>query len=400
MRLLFVDDEPLILNGLQRMLRPMRNAWNMRFANSGHAAISLLQEESADVVVSDMRMPGMNGPQLLSRVAEIWPATIRIALSGQADLDMSCESTAVTHQYLSKPCELVALKRAVERAQLLRTRLSDPGLQALLGGLRSVPSLPHIYKKLTDELNTDNCSLQKVGKIISDDIAMTASILKIVNSAYFGLPREVSSPEEAAAYIGMDILKTLVLTTGIFKSYEGRMEGRLKLAELWQHSSRVAAVSKRCAQRLQLDRKLVELSYMAGMLHDVGVLLLAANEPDKYETALEIADHEHVPSWEAERRVFGTTHMEVGAYLLGIWNLPQRIVEATAFHHLPSEFGTPDSVTVLSAVHIAHAVADEVFGTPYKKESLGPDDRYLATLNLAGATGALKQEVVAAVQGR
>ena len=103
-RILFVDDEPLVLQGLQRMLRPMRNEWEMAFVESGRRALEEMATLPFQVVVSDMRMPGMNGAQFLSHVQELYPRTVRLILSGHADKDLIMKCVGTAHQFLAKPC--------------------------------------------------------------------------------------------------------------------------------------------------------------------------------------------------------------------------------------------------------------------------------------------------------
>lgn len=114
-KILFVDDEPMVLQGLQRVLRPLRNEWETAFANSGQEALEKLSQEPFDVIVTDMRMPGMDGGQLLTRVKERYPHMVRIILSGQADKTMVMKSVKPAHQYLAKPCDDATLRASLQR---------------------------------------------------------------------------------------------------------------------------------------------------------------------------------------------------------------------------------------------------------------------------------------------
>ena len=220
MRVIFVDDEPNILSGLRRILRPLRKEWEMVFEEGGEPALATLESAPCDVVVSDMKMPGMDGAEFLSKVREKYPASIRIALSGETDSHMIYRCVQHAHQYLAKPCDADALVSAVKRAFSLRKLMRDEKLEAIVANMTSLPSLPEQYEQIMQELQSEDPSLQTVGEIIEGDVAMSAKILQLVNSAFFGLARHMSSPSEAAMYLGVDVLKSLVLTTGVFSQFE------------------------------------------------------------------------------------------------------------------------------------------------------------------------------------
>jgi len=196
-RILFVDDESMVLDGLRRMLRGMRNEWEMEFAASGHEALGILAGRQFDVIVTDMRMPGMDGCQLLNHVKKLHPQVVRIVLSGQSDNDMIMKSVGPAHQFLSKPCDAEILKTTVARVCSMWNLLDDEALIKVVSGIESLPSLPQLYSEVVDEVNSAEGSLNRVGEIISKDSGMSAKILQLVNSAFFGLPRQVTSPVRA-----------------------------------------------------------------------------------------------------------------------------------------------------------------------------------------------------------
>ena len=381
-RILFVDDEVNVLQGLRRMLNPMRHEWEMVFVESGQEALALLAQAPCDVIVSDMRMPGMDGTQLLTQVMERFPLTVRIILSGYADSSMILKAVGPVHQYLAKPCDAATIQLTIARACALRSLLADPILQGLVAGMQTLPSLPTLYLEVLDAVQDPQGSLEQVGDIMSRDISMTAKMLQLVNSAFFGLRRHVSSPVEAVKLLGLDTMKALTLSMQIFSHFDQKQEGAFALDVLWQHSLATSICAKRIAQEEQQDRHVVDHAFMAGLLHDVGKLVLAAHLPDLYSAALAQAQAHGTTVWEAERALLGTTHAEVGAYLLGLWGLPDPIVEALAFHHCPS--ACPDQrFSPLTAVHIANALvhtedSSEAGGTP-----TALDSAYVAQLGLS-----------------
>ncbi|QDT12182.1 HDOD domain-containing protein [Stieleria marina] len=352
-RILFVDDEPNVLSGLRRMLRSQRKEWEMQFANGGAAALELLEQESFDVIVSDMRMPGIDGAELLTRVSKQYPNMVRLVLSGQSEHEKIFRAIGPAHQFLSKPCEPGNLIGTIQRACGLHSQLQDKALMNITSQLSSLPSLPQVYSDLVCELSSDEASLQRIGERIESDIAMTAKVLQLVNSSFFGLPQHVTCPQHAVALLGLDVIRPLVLSAGIFTQYtDPGIEG-FSLEHLLEHSLAVATSARRVAETESDNQHLIDDAFIAGMLHDIGKLILAVNLPSRYSDSLELARKEEIPHWQAEQKEFGCTHAEVGAHLMGLWGLPNSIVEAIAFHHRPLDSSTTE-FTALTAVYAAN----------------------------------------------
>jgi len=358
-RIIFVDDETNVLQGLQRMLRPMRDEWEMAFAESGSQALQTMTEKPFEVVVSDMRMPGMNGADLLAEVKKRYPQTVRIILSGQSEQETLMASLASTHQLLSKPCEPDLLKATVARAFALRDLLADTTLKELVLQIQSLPSLPSLYVELTKELESPEPSINRVAELVSSDVGMSAKILQIANSAFFGLREHVSIPARAVNLLGLDTIRALVLSLHIFSQFDRSQVPSFSLNALWSHSLAVGEHARQIARMERQGRKLTDEAFTAGLLHDLGKLVLAANLPGEYARALSLSCGAKISQDEAEKQTFGASHAGIGAYLLGLWGFPDSVVEAVAFHHCPSRclgkaFGT------LTAVHAADVLDREL----------------------------------------
>lgn len=383
-RILFVDDDANVLQGLRRMLRGLRGDWDMHFVESGDQALRIMAKDPFDVVVTDMRMPGMDGGDLLLQIREHYPQVVRIVLSGHSDQDLVLKSVCSAHQYLSKPCDAEILKATVSRACALQDLLGQETLKQFVSRIDALPSLPSLYTEVLKELESPQSSIQRVGKIIAQDMGMTAKILQLVNSAFFGLPRHIETPAQAVALLGLDTVKALVLGIGVFSRFESESRAGFDLEGLWRHSMTTAASARAVARLENLAREAADECFMAGLLHDVGKLLMVGNDPRGFLEVLEQAQGSETETWRIEQRILGAGHDAVGAYLLGLWGLPNGIVEAVAYHHNPSAH--PDrAFGPVAVVHAANALSKVNVQTLNKNGKLpGVHMRFLEEIGAGG----------------
>jgi putative nucleotidyltransferase with HDIG domain len=358
-RVLFVDDEAPLRQSLRRMSYFMRDEWEMEFAESGREALELLAHEAFDVVISDMRMPGMDGAQLLHEVRQHYPQMVRLILSGHSDYEMILRAVGQSHQYLAKPCDFETLLATIARTCSLRELLAHEDLRRLVTAMKTLPSPPPLYAEVIEVAQSPDGSLDKIGELIQRDKGMTAKILQLVNSAFFGLQRPLSNPVQAVRLLGLETVKALLLAVQIFRGIDHSTLPGMSLDTLWHHSMAVGMCAKSIAQGESCKRAVLESAFVAGVLHDIGKLILAMNLPELYQQTLVLAQTEAMTDWEAERALFNTTHAEVGAYLLGLWGLPDGIVEALAYHHTP-HLCPHHAFTPLTAVHVANALIHEM----------------------------------------
>lgn len=357
-RILLVDDDRMILDGLRRSLRRCLRGWHIQCAESGEQALEVLEAEPIDIIVTDMRMPGMNGAQLLAEVAQRHPDVVRFVLSGYADQDLILQCTGTAHQYLAKPCEPEVLQRALERAISLEARVRSARVQRFVAGLDYLPVVPAVYSQLIEAMRNPEVSVEEIGAIVSQDAGITANLLKLVNSAFFGLRRTVSDAAEAAAFLGVERIKHLVATLKVFEQFGDKELGVLDAEQVWSQSLRLAGAAKRIAELERAHDELLDQCFVSGILANVGSLVLAANLPAEYAEAVAKVRGEGCSLFEAEEAVFGMNHADVGGYLLGLWGLPDPVVEAITWLHDPLSvadlrFGP------LAAVFAAQAILEE-----------------------------------------
>lgn len=375
--ILFVDDEQSILDGLRNRLRRKREEWEMRFALGGKEALAQLSTQRFDVIVTDMRMPGMDGATLLQQVQLLYPDVVRIVLSGHAEFEAALRAVPVAHQFLAKPCDPGVLENVVERACHLQRLINDAAVRAMVGKVSGLPVMPELYTKLRGMLADEHCATTDVARVIKQDAGMCAKILQLVNSAFFRLSRPLSRIEDAIGYLGLDAINRVVLAGELFDAKTSFFASAKDLHSLRSHSLVTATI----ASQLLEEKKQQEDAFVAALLHDIGKLLIAVHLPAHHTAAIERAKSQGSSLYVAEMELCGVSHAEVGAYLLGIWGLPYFIVEAVANHHEPERVDE-GAFGVLGAVYVAdmlaHAVVDksDVELDPAYARRVGIDGRW------------------------
>jgi HD-like signal output (HDOD) protein/CheY-like chemotaxis protein len=347
-----VDDEPMVLSGLKRSLNSMKQEWEMVFVAGGQEALQAMAMQPFDIIVTDMRMPVMNGAQLLEEIKIRFPQCLRFILSGQADRESILKTVDPAHQFLSKPCEATELKSRLTRALTIRNLLQNPELRGLVSKLESLPTLPTLYMELNKELNKDEPSVSRIGQLVSEDMALTAKMLQLVNSAFFGLPVHHSSASRAVLLLGLDIIRALVLSTHVFSKFQTNLLNEADVEYLWKHSTLVASHARKIAMHEKVNQRMVDECFTSGLLHDLGKLTLASALGEKYRDVLSLVRNTGMSIVPAEVQLLGCTHAEIAAYLLSVWGLSDNVIEGVAWHHRPSESNQTGFSTVV-ATHVA-----------------------------------------------
>jgi putative nucleotidyltransferase with HDIG domain len=381
-RILFVDDEPMVLKGIQRTLYKMRNAWEMTFTTSVKEAMAILDKNPMDVIISDMKMPEMDGTRLLGEVKRRHPHIVRLILSGHVEHQTTVQSIQFAHQCLSKPCDVELLKQTLSKLFALREILSDDAVKKIVSQVESLPSLPSIYTEIVAEMQSDDPSIENVAAIIAKDVSMTAKILQVVNSVFFGLPRKIGSAQQAVMLLGLETIKSLVLSVKIFSEFSQKQDAWFNIDGIFNHSISVSTHAKAIVKSEKMNQDLVNYSLTAGLLHDLGKLILVTNFTDTYRQIMAELQKSDQRSWELEQAAFGASHAEIGAYLMGLWNIENPVIEAIAFHHRPSKSGAT-RMGLLTAIHVANSL-DHEEDLPDEPEAEGHfDDEYLDRLGVS-----------------
>lgn len=357
-RILFVDDQPQVEDAERRKFDWERNHWEVAFADGAKSAFKVLESKPFDVVVADVRAPASDAVTLLASVRDRFPGIVRIVLS--SDLSAALRTTPIAHQFLLKPCNPYRLRAAVGRACKLKTTLNNEVIRRAVGSMGELPSLPRTYSALATALDDPDVSLRQVAKLIEQDVGLAVKVLRLVNSAFYGLAREISSIRTALSYLGLEVVRHLVLSVEVFSMFPlDKCSMHLSVESFEAHARLTASIGG----RLPVPKHLLDATVVASLLHDVGKLVLASRLPGQLVRSLTVAAEEGRPVHAVEQELLGVTHAEIGAYLLGLWGLPAPIVEAVAHHHQPARVSA-QGLDALAAVYLADALANEHLPCP------------------------------------
>ncbi len=356
LNILVVNDIPSELKIIKKTAKHFDPDWNLLIAESYEQLYEILENEKIEVLISGLEMEKMDGTQLLQRIKENYPSLIRILLTENSNSGNSLTSARLAHQTLIKSSNPKLIKNKIAETIHLRRFVKNEEVLKIVNGLEQLPSLPDLYLRLEEEMSKQNISMRNIGEIIARDITMTAKILQMVNSAFFRIPQKISNPVQAINYLGLEVVKSLVLFAKVFSSYNKNAD--FSVTELWNHSLKVATYARDYILLETQNQKEADEAYIAGLLHDLGKLVFL-EVPGYLKNVNELIEHENYGWQQAEYELYQTSHAELGAYILGLWGLPDFIVEGVAFHHDPPR--EQHNTTASDAVYIANSFSQLPF---------------------------------------
>lgn len=326
--IVFVDDEPMALAALGNRLRKFRGKWEISFCTGGGEALKRMAVLGPTVVVADLGMPTMDGNELLRRVQREHPHAVRIALSGQIATDAATRALSVAHQYLSKPCDVDQIVEVVERRERLESLFGNPEVVSLVAASPTLPPAPRTYAKLTSLLALARWSLDDIVTVVEADAVLTAKLIQVAASPFFGFRRSIASVREAARVLGVTMVQRLALGLEATHDFPPIAFDVLDVDEHARHASKIAARTAELAPKEQsMD------AYVAGLVHDLGRLVLAITRPEILREIRQAAPGDEATQLDLERLRLGFGHPELGAALLALWGLPANLVTAVMTHH-------------------------------------------------------------------
>jgi putative nucleotidyltransferase with HDIG domain len=336
-----------------------RENWRMTFAHAAEEAMAALDEQDFDAVVCNLTLPKQTGTDFLHELRERKPQVWRfLRAKPGASHDVKGWAGAAD-QLLEIPLGADAIQTRLEQAFNKGFWRPTAIAQSLLAGCPILPTPPKLYHRMLEMIASPNISLEKIGGVIEEDPAMAAKILRLVNSAAFGLQINVTRASDAVMYLGLETTKAMILIAHTMSSFNAVERVKFPMEKLIKHSFTTARYARWIA-RVECPRgQTPDQAFTAGLLHDIGKLLLAANQGEAYARTIEYARKETFTLRQAERDFFGANHAELGGALLSAWGLPQPIVEAVALHHAPMWLGESVSFNATTAVHAANVFAQE-----------------------------------------
>jgi HD-like signal output (HDOD) protein len=365
-RVLFVDDDPRVLAGLSNAFRRLRGEMRCQVAHGGGEALQLMAEHPADIIISDARMPEIEGPELLRRVQLEYPATVRIVLSGQTDIAGTRELVNVAHMFLNKPCDVDTTASVIRHVAAIRRMMPSPELQALVGSVGQLPFPRRTHEELLALLGDSKLSLPRLTQAVEESTALTAKVLQMVNSSFFGPAAACTTVEHAVKILGPEVLRNIATWLEPFDDLLDRSASSGVPLERGRMRSLLAS---RLARRIVSEPSAANAASLVALLHDVGLIVLSTLLPERLAEAIESARARALPAHVVEAEVFGASHAVVGAYLLGLWGFPLTTVEAVAHHHDPMDGGVdPSTLSPTQALRVTAAVTDAA----YPASDLGP----------------------------
>ena len=329
--------------------------WESLLVHDTEAALEILRLRRVAVVVVNCGsdLPSMEA--LFSQIKTFDPAIIRLALA--AEKDQLCETPSSVQQILAAQCRKEDILGAIESALQVHEKLqANPNLASFISQLHHLPTPPALYFSLRDELESPNGSLKGIANLLAKDTALTARILRIANSGFYARPRRICELHEAVGLIGIDLVLGIVLAAHLFDRLP--IPG-LNLDDLWKHNFAVAKIAHHIAKSNHTDPSLLHAAHLAGLLHDLGALVLLANVPGHYQSLMRRAQGDEQSLVQLEREELGAGHPEIGAVVLTLWNLPEIVALAVGSHHDLNDQTFPQANPVSQAVFLAESLVTE-----------------------------------------
>jgi putative nucleotidyltransferase with HDIG domain len=355
-RVMLVDDDPLVMSGIARNMSMMGVKMDITVRTSAAEALKTLEKELVDVIITDLCMPGTDGTALLGEVHLRYPTVLRFVLSGEAKPEVVLQATRLAHQYLSKPCETAVLHKTIVDTLARIGTIKNPEVAKTISQLEGVPSRQASLAEFLRLLNDTTVPVDKIAASLRKDPGLSARLLKVANSPYFGHSGSVESLDDAIGLLGMDMIVSMAASHKLFAVTPPPAASNLRLDELWEHCVYVSSLVRHVGNKLRVPQSVLREAGTAALLHDIGKLVLAYAAPTAFAAARTRAHGDHMPSWQAEYFIFGNHHAEIGGCILKLWGLPAAVVDAVSMHHTPHH-STETRIGPVTLVHIADTLA-------------------------------------------
>ena len=242
-------------------------------------------------------------------------------------------------------------------------------VEDLISGIDNLPTPPMVYTRINDAIRNPNSSAYQIGSIIAEDPAMSAKILRLSNSVFYGTRNEITTVKQAVITIGIEAIKSLVLSTSVFDAFRCPKDLAEFQEEFWRHSLAVASACRLLVRKISSQWITdADKVFSAGLLHDIGKLVMITHLPDDWKRREKALVESHQPMYMVEHETLGYTHAEIGAALAAKWHLPGILIDSIRYHHNPLDSEHKDSLA--SLVYCADFLAHRVFDNEGDEENL------------------------------
>lgn len=329
---LFVLTQREPLSRLPAGLAESQQGWqSIRVADAG-TALDVISQRSVSVVVACFGSDLTGCDLFFNQLQEQSPAIIRLLLLSEIDIGTAL---GCAHQSIAAQSGFGVIERAITKGLSLWQRTQGNGdLTALLSHVDKLPTPPALYFNIRDEIESPTCGPESIARIIAHDQALSASILKVANSGFYGPSRSVADLQQAISLVGMDVVSGLLLSVHL---YDRLPLPGFNLDALWMHGAVVSKLAQYIAREEGGDAEAINASGMAGLLHDIGTFFMVSKFPDQYQSIMHQADGDELRAIELEKNCFGVSHAELGGLVLDLWCMPADVVEAVIHHHCAAQ---------------------------------------------------------------
>lgn len=313
-------------------------------------ALALLASEPFDAVVASFADPGRS-VALLGAAAARNPSALALLRANGKEL----AGIPNPHPLLPRMDSVEVLDDQLRTKFAAASWQANPSFASLTRLITKVPTLPAIYTQITAALQDPETSIEDIAELVTREPAVSAKLLQMVNSPLLGLRGRVASVRDATSLLGLSRLRSLVLSTSLFKQFDAAKCSAFSMSRFEANSLQIASWASAIAKGESRDKQVADMAFTASLLHNFGVLLLAANLPEQYGEVLRMAKEQRVSIAWAELQTFGATHAEVAGAILASWGIPFPIVNAVGWYPMPSASDDTE-FSPLTAVHAATSV--------------------------------------------
>lgn len=335
--------------------------WEFVRLDSKEGLLLQLENNAIDAVVLPCSMRAMVDIEFMAKIAQKYPKVVRVFLGAEFwNAGFKAKAAEAAHKLYPTRISIAQVCEELEYRIKLVKLINRSSLQAYIGTVGCVPSPPSMYRNLTEAVNSDIADLAVISSIVEQDPAVVAQIMRQVNSAFFGFNRQISDLKEAISLLGVRNLRSMVLSSQLNKQFSQSKEwDSFSFEQVGQRSLLVGRLAQALCRRAGASKAMQDQAFLAGLLHDLGILILASHDPEQYKKLINYAVKKQKPIYLVEKAALGFFHGEVAAALLALWNLPPQVVEAVMLHHVP-HLSLDKEFTALTAVHVADAMLPSV----------------------------------------